>query len=122
MHFIKQQSSFKTPHSTVLSLLPYTYHSFINHLHHTMVQTTQRPESDILRRLKHPEEENQRRRMSKNLFIRNILNGLFILVALVAMIGILVAKNYLMVWYVVGLFAVMIKMVEVMLRMPGMRK
>lgn len=60
--------------------------------------------------------------MTKNLFIRNILNGLFILIALVAMIGILVAKNHLMVWYAIGLFAVLIKMVEVMLRMPGMRK
>ena len=81
-----------------------------------MVYSSQRPENDILRRLQHPEEAHQRKRMTKNLFIRNILNGLFI------MIGILVAKNHLMVWYAIGLFAVLIKMVEVMLRMPGMRK
>ena len=87
-----------------------------------MVYSSQRPENDILRRLQHPEETHQRKRMTKNLFIRNILNGLFILIALVAMIGILVAKNHLMVWYAIGLFAVLIKMVEVMLRMPGMRK
>ena len=60
--------------------------------------------------------------MSRNLFIRNILNVLFIIVALVAMVGILVSKEHIMVWYVVGLFAVMIKMVEVMLRMPGFKK
>ncbi len=60
--------------------------------------------------------------MTRNLFIRNILNALFIIVALVAMIGIIVAKEYVMVWYSVGLFAVIIKMVEVMLRMPGIKK
>uniref|UniRef100_UPI003FD81868 hypothetical protein n=1 Tax=Alloprevotella sp. TaxID=1872471 RepID=UPI003FD81868 len=56
------------------------------------------------------------------MFIRNILNALFIIVALVAMIGIIVAKEHVMVWYSVGLFAVIIKMVEVMLRMPGIKK
>lgn len=60
--------------------------------------------------------------MTRNLFIRNILNALFIIIALVAMIGIIVAKEYVMVWYSVGLFAVIIKMVEVMLRMPGIKK
>ncbi len=60
--------------------------------------------------------------MTRNLFIRNILNALFIIVALVAMIGIIVAKEHVMMWYSVGLFAVIIKMVEVMLRMPGIKK
>lgn len=79
--------------------------------------------SDWLERLKHPErKEPKRRRMTRNLFIRNILNALFIIVALVAMIGIIVAKEHVMVWYSVGLFAVIIKMVEVMLRMPGIKK
>ena len=78
---------------------------------------------DILERLKHPERETARRKMSRNLFLRNILNSLFILLAVVAMGGILLAdtKN-MMPWYIVGLFAVIVKMVEVMLRMPGIKK
>ncbi len=59
--------------------------------------------------------------MTHNLFIRNILNSIFILVALVAMIGILVDKAHMMIWYATGLFSVIIKMIEVMLRMPGIK-
>lgn len=87
-----------------------------------MLRTTSNNDSDILEQLRHPEQRRQKQQMSRNLFIRNILNVLFIIVALVAMVGILVSKEHIMVWYVVGLFAVMIKMVEVMLRMPGFKK
>ena len=87
-----------------------------------MLRTTSNNDSDILEQIRHPEQRRQKQQMSRNLFIRNILNVLFIIVALVAMVGILVSKEHIMVWYVVGLFAVMIKMVEVMLRMPGFKK
>ena len=79
-------------------------------------------EDDILERLQHPEREAEKRKMSRNLFIRNILNSLFILLAI---IGITVADKeggYLMMWYGIGLFAVVVKMIEVMLRMTGTRK
>ena len=88
-----------------------------------MINSSTNNTSDWLERLKHPErKEPTRQRITRNLFIRNILNALFIIVALVAMIGIIVAKEHVMVWYSVGLFAVIIKMVEVMLRMPGIKK
>lgn len=88
-----------------------------------MINSSTNNTSDWLERLKHPERKEPKRRcMTRNLFIRNILNALFIIVALVAMIGIIVAKEHVMVWYSVGLFAVIIKMVEVMLRMPGIKK
>lgn len=88
-----------------------------------MINSSTNNTSDWLERLKHLErKEPKRRRITRNLFIRNILNALFIIVALVAMIGIIVAKEHVMVWYSVGLFAVIIKMVEVMLRMPGIKK
>lgn len=89
-----------------------------------MLNSPQHDENDILERLRHPERETERRKMSRTLFIRNILNSLFILMALVAMIGIVIAETNesQMIWYGVGLFAVLVKMVEVMLRMPGLRK
>lgn len=82
-------------------------------------------ESDILERLRHPEREAGRRKVGKDLMVRNILNSVFILLAVVAMTGIVVASytdRSLMVWYGLGLFAVLIKMIEVVLRMPGLRK
>ncbi|MFW5546062.1 MAG: hypothetical protein ACOCNS_01625 [Bacteroidales bacterium] len=81
-------------------------------------------ENDILERLEHPEREPERRKMTRNLFIRNILNSVFILMALVAMVGLLIVKQqpYLMWCYWLGLFAVIVKMVEVALRLPGMKK
>ncbi len=78
---------------------------------------------NVLERLRDPQlQQEERRQKTKNLFLRNILNSIFILVALAAMIGILVDNNHIMIWYGVGLFAVLIKMVEVLLRMPGLRK
>ncbi len=82
-------------------------------------------ETDILERLKHPEREAERRKMGRGLFIRNILNCIFIIVALVAMVGVLGVPNdspRLNWYYGLGLIAVIIKMVEVMLRMPGFKK
>lgn len=78
-------------------------------------------EQDILERLRHPEREQEKRKISRNLFVRNILNGIFILLALVAMIGILLtpAGTGIMIWYGVGLFAVVVKMAEAVMRMPG---
>lgn len=78
---------------------------------------------NVLERLRNPQlQQEERRQKAKSLFLRNILNSIFILVALAAMIGILVDNNHIMIWYGVGLFAVLIKMVEVLLRMPGLRK
>ncbi len=77
---------------------------------------------DILEQLRQSRQAQRKRRMTHNLFLRNILNSIFIIVALVAMIGILVDNTRTMLWYSVGLFAVIIKMVEVVLRMPGIKK
>ena len=79
---------------------------------------------DILERLRHPEREASRRQKDKHFHLRNSLNLVFILLAIAAMIGIVVtpAGGNLMPWYGTGLFAVLVKMVEVMFRMPGMKK
>ena len=90
-----------------------------------MLQSPFDNDKDILERLKHPEQEADKRKISKNLFVRNILNILFILMAVIAMIGITVSDkegSHLMTWYGLGLFAVVVKMVEVMLRMTGKSK
>ena len=90
-----------------------------------MLQSPFDNENDILERLKHPEQEAEKRKISKNLFVRNILNSLFILMAVIAMIGITVSDkegSHFMTWYGLGLFAVVVKMVEVMLRMTGNSK
>lgn len=83
-----------------------------------------RDSNDILERLKHPEQEESRRKMDRNLYVRNILNTLFILMAIVAMVGIVLTDKggNLMAWYGLGLFAVVVKMVEVVLRMPGVKR
>lgn len=80
------------------------------------------PEDELLKKLQEKKQLRRKQRMTRNLFIRNILNALFMLVALIAMLGIVMNKERAMVWYAVGLFAVIIKMVEVMLRMPGIKK
>ena len=66
-----------------------------------MLQSPFDNENDILERLKHPEQEAEKRKISKNLFVRNILNSLFILIAVIAMIGITVSDKqspYDVVW------------------------
>lgn len=79
-------------------------------------------ESDILERLKHPEREAERRKVSRSLYLRNVLNSIFILLALVAMLGIgLNWGGTAPTWcYVVALIAVMVKIAEAALRMPSM--
>ena len=82
--------------------------------------------SDILERLKHPEEEVQRRKAQNNLFLRNILNILFMVMALITMgcIGyFFYTKGETPMWcYFLGIIAVIIKMCESMLRMPWLSK
>lgn len=83
----------------------------------------QKDGNDILERLKHPEQETSRRRPDRLLFVRNILNAVFILLAVVAMAGIGFSwgSGDTFAWaYAVGIVAVLIKMVEALLRMPGL--
>lgn len=64
----------------------------------------------------------ERRRQRRNLMIRNWLNGIFMLLAVVAIIGVCVfdAKDRRLFWsYGVGVLAVLIKMVEAIFRLPG---
>lgn len=64
-------------------------------------------------------------REKPHLFLRNILNGIFILLAAGAMIGIVIfeqGSSHLTHSYYLGVAAVLVKMVEVMLRMPGWKK
>ena len=77
----------------------------------------------IFERLNHPErEERQRMKERKMLLLRNILNAIFMLLAATTMIGIWCFPEYTNQWYIIGLIAVCIKIVEVMFRMPGMKK
>ncbi len=79
--------------------------------------------NDILERLKHPEQEAERRKKHQHLFFRNVLNAIFMLLAAVAMAGIVISWNNpeMPRWcYVVGLIAVLVKMVEALFRMPNM--
>lgn len=88
-----------------------------------MLNTPDNDRDDILERLRHPEREAERRRPGRLFLVRNTLNCVFIVMALVAMVGIVAdgRGNHTMIWYGLGLFAVVIKMTEVLLRMPGMR-
>lgn len=64
-----------------------------------------------------------RKAKDKTLFVRNILNSVFIIMALVAMVGVLVAKpgtDALHISYGLGITAILVKMAEVMMRMPTM--
>ena len=78
--------------------------------------------SDILERLAHPEREQERRKMSRMLYIRNVLNSIFIILAVIAMIGIgLSWGDTTPPWCLyLALIAVIIKMAEAALRMPSM--
>ena len=78
--------------------------------------------SDILERLAHPEREQERRKMSRMLYIRNVLNSVFILLSVIAMIGIgLSWGDVTPSWcLVIALIAVIVKMAEAALRMPSM--
>ena len=78
--------------------------------------------SDILERLAHPEREQERRKMSRVLYIRNVLNSIFIILAVIAMIGIgLSWGDVTPSWcLIIALIAVIVKMAEAALRMPSM--
>ena len=78
--------------------------------------------SDILERLAHPEREKERRKMSRMLYIRNVLNSVFILLSVIAMIGIgLSWGDVTPSWcLIIALIAVIVKMAEAALRMPSM--
>lgn len=78
--------------------------------------------SDILERLAHPEREQERRKMSRMLYIRNVLNSVFILLSVIAMIGIgLSWGDVTPSWCLtIALIAVIVKMAEAALRMPSM--
>lgn len=83
----------------------------------------QEESNDILHRLEHPEEEARRRKMPRNLLLGNVLNGLFMLMAAVAMAGLALSWNAdrQPLWcYVLGLLAVVVKMAEALLRMPDL--
>lgn len=68
------------------------------------------------------EEQRKERRM---LVIRNWLNGIFIILAIIAIIGVLIFKAGqpgLYYSYGVAVIAVIIKMIEALFRMPGFTK
>lgn len=70
------------------------------------------------------QELAETRRATRNLVIRNWLNGIFMLIAVAAMAGLLLFSNSekaMMACYALGLLAVVIKMVEVVMRMPGLK-
>lgn len=70
-------------------------------------------------------ELEARRKANRNLFLRNWLNGIFMLMAVAAMAGLLLfsgSENGTTACYALGLLAVVIKMVEVVMRMPGLKK
>ncbi len=82
---------------------------------------TQRPVNPFKKKL----EEDQAQQRGGHLMLRNVLNAVFMLMALVAMVGIVASSQgspLMMVWYALGLVAVMVKMVEVMLRVPFMKR
>lgn len=93
-----------------------------------------REEQDFLERLNAPEADTQessesaaKRKERKLLFLRNILNGVFMLLAVLAMAGIGYAmykdnEHIHTVSIGIGIVAVLIKMVEASLRMSNMLK
>ena len=73
-------------------------------------------------RKKQRDELQELRRQHRILVIRNWLNSIFIVLALLAIAGVLYFKageRGLMISYGIGVLAVLIKMVESMFRMPG---
>lgn len=64
----------------------------------------------------------EQKRERKMLVIRNWLNSIFIILAIIAIIGVLVFKSddpMLYYSYAVAVIAVIIKMIETIFRMPG---
>lgn len=62
--------------------------------------------------------------MDKLFFIRNILNGVFILLAAICMVGYYFSKTQVAqnIFIAMGIVAVIIKIVEACLRMPNMTR
>ena len=85
-------------------------------------------EDDNGKPLSEKELELQMKRMlreSKMLIIRNWLNTIFIVLALVAIVGVLIFKGGergLYISYGIAVLAIIIKMVEALFRMPGFRQ
>lgn len=82
-------------------------------------------EPEALKKLREKREERLASRRSGNLRLRNALNAIFILMALVAMAGVTAAAlrgASLTPWYSTALAAVLVKMAEVALRLPAMKK
>lgn len=85
----------------------------------------QQAADDFLRRERERLNLDSQEHGSNRLLLRNVLNAVFILLAIVAMVGVLIApvgSSWLTAAYATGLLAVIVKMSEVMLRMPGMKK
>ena len=62
------------------------------------------------------------RRERRNLIIRNWLNGLFIVLALIAIVGVLyfrAGERGLTLSYGIPILAIIVKMVEAIFRLPG---
>ena len=62
------------------------------------------------------------RRERRNLIIRNWLNGLFIVLALIAIVGVLyfrAGERGLILSYGIAILAIIVKMVESIFRLPG---
>jgi len=62
------------------------------------------------------------RRERRNLIIRNWLNGLFIVLALIAIVGVLyfrAGERGLTLSYCIAILAIIVKMVEAIFRLPG---
>ena len=68
------------------------------------------------------DELQARRRERRNLIIRNWLNGLFIVLALIAIVGVLyfrAGERGLILSYGIAILAIIVKMVEAIFRLPG---
>ena len=62
------------------------------------------------------------RRERRNLLIRNWLNGFFIVLALIAIVGVLyfrAGERGLTISYGIAILAIIVKMVEAIFRLPG---
>ena len=69
-----------------------------------------------------PIQDEKVRRQRRLLILRNWLNGVFMLLALIAIIGVLLFKASdirLYISYGIAILAILVKMVEAIFRMPG---
>ena len=68
------------------------------------------------------DEQQAMRRERRNLIIRNWLNGLFSILALIAIVGVLyfrAGERGLTLSYGIAILAIIVKMVEAIFRLPG---